>query len=141
LVVAASDYDIGLFFDGACPLCSREVAFIRRLDRQRRVRLVDIAAPDFDPAAVGRELGSLMARIHARLPDGTWLEGVEVFRRVYAAIGLGPLAALTRLPGFSWLTERAYDTFARNRLRWTGRCEEDVCTPRLRAESSPSPRA
>ena len=32
-----------------------------------------------------------MAQIHGRLPDGTWLQGVEVFRRLYAAIGFGSL--------------------------------------------------
>jgi predicted DCC family thiol-disulfide oxidoreductase YuxK len=128
------DYALELFFDGDCPLCSREVAFIRRLDRTRRIKLTDIAASDFDPTALGRDFGELMARIHARLPDGTWLEGVEVFRRIYAAIGLGPLAALTRVPGLSWLTERAYDTFARNRLSWTGRCDADVCTPRAHSK-------
>ena len=31
---------------------------------------------------------ALMDRIHARLPDGTIIDGVEVFRRLYAAVGL-----------------------------------------------------
>ena len=32
-----------------------------------------------------------------RLPDGTWVEGVEVFRRLYAAVGFTRLAAVSRL--------------------------------------------
>ena len=41
---------------------------------------------------------TLMAQMHGRLPDGTWLRGVEVFRRMYAAVGFGPLVFLSRLP-------------------------------------------
>jgi predicted DCC family thiol-disulfide oxidoreductase YuxK len=66
-----------------------------------------------------------MDRIHARLPDGRLIEGVEVFRRLYAAVGLGALVAPTRLPGVAHLLELAYRAFARNRLRLTGRCRED----------------
>jgi predicted DCC family thiol-disulfide oxidoreductase YuxK len=61
------------------------------------------------------------------LPDGRILEGVEVFRQLYAAVGFGPLVAVTRLPGISALLDRGYRYFARNRLRWTGRCEAGVC--------------
>ena len=62
-----------------------------------------------------------MARIHGVLPDGTVIEGVEVFRRAYAAVGLGWLIAPTRWPGCRRLTDLAHRIFARNRLRWTGR--------------------
>jgi predicted DCC family thiol-disulfide oxidoreductase YuxK len=52
-----------------------------------------------------------------------------VFRRLYAAVGFGPLVVLTRLPGISHLLEVAYRVFARNRLRWTGRCDDTCVAP------------
>lgn len=67
---------------------------------------------------------TLMERIHGRLRDGTVIEGVEVFRRLYAAVGFGPLVWLTRLPPIAQLLEVAYEIFADHRLRWTGRCDE-----------------
>jgi len=67
-----------------------------------------------------------MARIHGVLPDGTRIVGVEVFRRAYAAVGLGWLVAPTRWPLLRPLADAAYRWFARNRLRLTGRGE--VCT-------------
>jgi predicted DCC family thiol-disulfide oxidoreductase YuxK len=118
---------VEVFFDGACPLCAREVAFVRKLDRDGRVRFTDIAAPGFDAAAIGRTQAELMARIQGRLPDGTFIEGVEVFRRMYAATRLGPLVALTRLPGIAQLLDVGYRWFAKNRLRLTGRCEDGAC--------------
>jgi predicted DCC family thiol-disulfide oxidoreductase YuxK len=119
---------IRLLYDGDCPLCSREVGFLRARDRGRgRIRFEDIADPCFDPAGYGLDAQQVMARIHGVLPDGRVVEGVEVFRRAYAAVGLGWLLAPTRWPGIRRLADLAYRVFARNRLRWTGRataCEE-----------------
>ena len=121
-----------LLYDGECPLCRREVAALRRLDRGRgRLGLEDISAAGFDARAYGVSQADLMARIHGVLPDGRLVEGVEVFRRAYAAVGLGWLIAPTRWPLLRPLADAAYRAFARNRLRLTGRegaCE-DVCRP------------
>jgi predicted DCC family thiol-disulfide oxidoreductase YuxK len=125
---------VTVYFDGECPLCTREVDLVRRLDRRSRIRFTDIAAPGFDAAVIGRTHDELMARIHAQLPDGTLVEGVEVFRQMYGATGFGPLVSLTRIPGVSHLLDASYRWFAKNRLRITGRCDEDgACSPRLRA--------
>lgn len=122
-------WDIQVFYDGACPLCSREIAMLRRLDGKRgRIAFTDIAAKDFAPASYGTTMDDLMARIRGRLPDGTWVEGVEVFRRLYGAVGFGPFVWLSRLPGVSQALDVGYEVFAKNRLKWTGRCDADgVC--------------
>lgn len=121
-------HELELFFDGDCPLCRREVAMMRRLDRRARVLFTDIAAAGFDPAPLGRDRATLMASIQARLPDGSFVTGVEAFRRAYGALGFGPLVALSRLPLVAHFAECAYAVFARNRLRLTGRCNDDLCT-------------
>jgi predicted DCC family thiol-disulfide oxidoreductase YuxK len=122
-----------VYFDGDCPLCRREIAFLRRLDRSRNaIRFTDIAERGFDLAAHG--LGSLrhtdlMARIHGRSSDGEIVEGVEVFRRLYAAVGFGPIVAMTRFRPIAALLDAAYRWFATNRLRLTGRCDDEACRP------------
>ena len=128
-----SDPQLEVFFDGDCPLCTKEIDFVRRLDRKERVLFTDIAAPGFDAASIGRTQDDLMARIQARTADGSFIDGVEVFRRMYAAVGLSPLVALTRLPGITQLLDAGYRWFAKNRLRLTGRCDDGTCTPRARA--------
>ncbi len=127
---------IEVFFDGACPLCRREIALLRRLDRNREhIRFTDIDAPGFVPGAVGRTHAELMAEIHGRLPDGSLVTGVEVFRQLYAAVGFGALVAVTRLPGIRHVLDAAYAVFAKNRLRITGRCTDDSC--RVNARTRP----
>lgn len=129
-----------VFFDGECPLCVREINMIRRFDRRGRLVFTDIASTSFDAAATtGRTYDELMSRIHGRLADGTLVEGVEVFRQLYAAVGLGPLVALTRLPGISSLLDAAYRLFAANRLRLTGRCvkgDDGACSVAPRAQAN-----
>ena len=121
------NWTVEAFFDGECPLCLKEVQLLRRLDRKERIRWTDIASPDFDARSQGKTHEELMAKMHGRLPDGTWIEGVEVFRRLYSAVGLGPLVALSRIPGISHLADLGYRVFAKNRLRLTGRCQEGTC--------------
>lgn len=121
----ARDWDVEVFYDGDCPFCRREINLLRRWDRKKRIRFTDIVAADFNPAAYGMEFDQFMAAIQGRLPNGEWIHGVEVFRRLYSAIGLSWLVALTRWPGFRQGLDWAYRIFARNRLRWTGRCTTD----------------
>ena len=115
-------FEVEVFYDGECPLCMREIDMLRRRDQANKIAFTDIAAPGFDPAAVGLDYPTLMKRIHARLPSGELIEGVEVFRRLYSAVGFGGLVAVTRLPVVSQALDLAYELFAKNRLRLTGRC-------------------
>jgi predicted DCC family thiol-disulfide oxidoreductase YuxK len=125
---STSDFEVEVFFDGKCPLCSREIDMLRRMDTHSRIRFTDIAAPGFDPSALGLDMSALMSRIRARLPSGELLDGVEVFRRLYSAVGFAPVVALTRLPGVSKLLDLGYDWFAKRRLRLTGRCVDGTCS-------------
>ncbi len=123
-------FEVEVFFDGECPLCVREIDMLRWLDKKQRIRFTDIAVPTFDPATTGLSMTTLMDRIHGRLPSGELIEGVEVFRRLYGAVGLGFLLAWTKWPGLRALADWGYRTFAKNRLRLTGRCvknEDGVC--------------
>ena len=116
-----------VFYDGDCPLCMREIGMLERMDKRGRIKFTDIVAPEFSAEEVGVEFDKLMARIHGRLPDGTIVEGVEVFRHLYTAVGWTWPVALSRLPVVRGLLDMAYTLFAKNRLRFTGRCSEGEC--------------
>ncbi|TWT89070.1 hypothetical protein Mal64_25620 [Pseudobythopirellula maris] len=120
-------WEVEVFYDGDCPLCLREIRTLRWLDRKGRIRFTDLAAEGFDPAPLGKTEAELMAEIHGRLPSGEWVTGVEVFRRLYGAVGFGPLVPLTRLPGLRQGLDLAYRKFAKHRLWLTGRCKDGEC--------------
>jgi len=121
------NYDIEVFFDGDCPLCIREINMLRWLDKKNKIKFTDIAGPDFTEQRGTVAWQTLMDRIHGKLPDGTMIEGVEVFRHLYTAVGFGWIVAVTRWPGISHLLDWGYNIFAKNRLKWTGRCEDGSC--------------
>ena len=122
-----ANWQVEVFYDGECPLCLREIKMLRWMDRKKNIRFTDIADPAFCPADYRKTIQEFMDEIQGRLPDGSWIIGVEVFRRLYASVGLGPLVALTRLPGVSHGLDLGYRIFAKNRLRLTGRCNAGAC--------------
>lgn len=116
-------WHLELLYDGECPLCLREVNFLRRKDGDRGlISFVDIADETYDPDLhAGIDFETAMGTIHAILPDGTVIKNLEVFRRVYSILGMGWVYAPTRWPVLGPLCDRLYRIWARWRLQLTGR--------------------
>jgi len=105
-----------IFHDGDCPICRREIAFMRRRDRARRLHFIDIADPAFDPSVYGLDQESVMREIHGLDEQRQVIRGMELFRRAYTEIGLGALWSWTRWPVLRPLCDAAYRLFARFRV-------------------------
>lgn len=125
-----------VFYDEQCPLCRKEIRFIRRRDTNTRLKLTDISDPDFDPTSTKRSLDELMREIHGRYPDGTLVTGVEVFREIYQRIGLGIAVVPTRWFGVRWCMDQMYSLFASRRYRDAKRRMERNGCPIPQAKTS-----
>lgn len=104
-----------VWFDGACPLCTREIALMRRLDRRGNIIFVDIAkgADPFCPI----DRAVLLARFHAE-EDGVVHSGAAAFAAMWRAIPLlRPLGLVARNAAVLKLLEAAYRQFLRVRPR------------------------
>ncbi|NJL64874.1 MAG: DUF393 domain-containing protein [Methylacidiphilales bacterium] len=123
-----NSWQIKLLYDGECPLCVREVNFLKRRDAGRGlVAFVDIADINYNPEAnAGIDFQTAMGRIHAILPDGSIIKNVEVFRRIYETLGMGWIYAITKLPIIGFIADKIYAIWADFRLSLTGR--EDLST-------------
>jgi len=103
-----------VWYDGGCPLCLREIALMRRLDRRGRIRFVDAADPD---GSCPIDRCTLLARFHAR-EDGRMLSGAAAFAAMWRAIPLlAPLGQAARIPVVLRLLERLYLRFLKVRPR------------------------
>lgn len=97
-----------VMFDGACPLCLREIALYRRLKANEAISWVDVSAGNFQPPA-GMTKAQLLKRFHLITPDGELLSGAEAFVFVWNRLpGWRWLGFFSRLPGMLFLMERVY---------------------------------
>ena len=130
--MTTSPIALTLLYDGGCPLCLREVSFLRQRDRRGQIQFVDVDAADYAPEDWGGiTYRQAMARIHAIAADGTVLTDVAVFRAAYRLIGLGWVYAPTTWPLLGTLVDRVYGLWATHRLRLTGRADLDqLCAER-----------
>jgi predicted DCC family thiol-disulfide oxidoreductase YuxK len=118
-----AEWQIKLLYDGQCPLCLREVNFLRKKDAGRgRVAFVDIASDRYNPEDHGGvSFEAAMGRIHAVLPNGDVIQNVAVFRRVYDVLGMGWIYAPTAWPLVGPVIDGLYRIWADWRLKLTGR--------------------
>lgn len=108
-----------VYYDGACPLCSREIAAYQRSLGAEQLRWVDAAA--CPGPALGPQLPreAALARLHVRLPDGRLLSGAAAFVAIWQRLpAFHMLARLARLPGAVTVMEAAYRGFLALRPLW-----------------------
>ena len=127
-----------LLYDGACPLCLREVRFLRQRDARLHgaapwLAFVDVDAADYNPAEHGGiSYREAMGRIHALDGDGRVLTDVAVFRAAYRLIGLGWLYAPSGWPGLRQLSDGLYGLCG---AIATGACQQAGALTHLRFHS------
>lgn len=113
-----------MFYDGQCPLCSKEVAHYKRLaaDNGSQLRFVDISGADGGKdgelsRAFGVTNDVALERIHV-VEKGTLLTGVAGFVAVWKTLPYWKyLAKIFKAPGAVTLAEVAYNVFAQWRNR------------------------
>ena len=85
-----------VYYDGACPVCSREIALYRRQLGAEHLVWVDAASCPEADLGNGLSRASALSRFHVRRADGELVDGMHGF------------AALWRsLPRFAWVGRMA----------------------------------
>jgi predicted DCC family thiol-disulfide oxidoreductase YuxK len=119
-----------VLYDGACPLCRREIGVYRGLQPLQAdmpVCFVDVSDASLS-LPPGTSRAQLLARFHVRGRDGELLSGAQAFLALWAALpGWRWLARAGRVPGAAWVMERSYRLFLRWRpslQRWAVRLDK-----------------
>uniref|UniRef100_A0A7N0TWR5 Thiol-disulfide oxudoreductase DCC n=1 Tax=Kalanchoe fedtschenkoi TaxID=63787 RepID=A0A7N0TWR5_KALFE len=122
-VKSDSDWKIKMLYDGDCPLCMREVNMLRERNKEYgTIKFVDISSDDYSPEEhQGLEYETVMGKIHAIMSDGTVVTNVEAFRKLYEAVGLGWVYAITKYEPVATMADAVYNVWAKYRLPITGR--------------------
>ena len=98
-----------VWFDGACPLCRREILLFKKLDRRGAIRFEDVDRAD---AVCPLDRAELLSRFHAEERGYPVVSGAAAFAAMWRAIPLlRPFGEIARLPPFLWALDFAYRRF------------------------------
>jgi predicted DCC family thiol-disulfide oxidoreductase YuxK len=121
---------VQVWFDGACPLCVREIALMRRLDRRGAIAFLDVSTAE---TTCPIDRAALLARFHAREGDGPLLSGAAAFAAMWRAIPLlAPLGRAARWAPLLAALEALYIGFLRVRP-WLQRAVRPALPRKARA--------
>ncbi|MEZ9230725.1 thiol-disulfide oxidoreductase DCC family protein [Vibrio amylolyticus] len=125
--------DLTIFYDGTCPLCSKEMAALKKQDKKGRIKLVDIYSDEFAQyPQINADAANTV--LHAIDSTGQLILGLDVTYKAWDLVGKGWIYAPLRWPLIKPLADWCYLRFARNRYRvsyWlTGvsRCDSNSCS-------------
>ena len=128
------EFPLRIFFDGACPVCAREIAWYLRKDRAGRLEPVDISDAEFDAQPYGISQGEFLYELHVIDRAGHVFRGVEAFRAIWRAFPSSTtyrlLGEVLGLPVVNPLARLGYKVFARLRPQFPGRkskCAAGTC--------------
>jgi len=106
-----------VFYDGACPICRREIAAYKGMDGMDGIDWRDVSDEAFAEPGLDRE--AALARFHARTSEGEIVSGAKAFLAVWKrSPKLAPLARLLDRPPFVGVLEIGYRGFLRVRPLW-----------------------
>jgi demethoxyubiquinone hydroxylase (CLK1/Coq7/Cat5 family) len=112
-----------VLYDGACPLCRREIAVyqdLQPIDPRQTLKFADVSRADC-PLPYGGVRSDYLARFHVQRADGQVLSGAAAFVALWAALpGWRYLALAAKAPGATPVLELIYRAFLRIRPQLQG---------------------
>lgn len=115
--IKAADAATTVYFDGACPVCSREIAFYQRQSGGEDIAWVDVTRCGASSLPFGVTRETAMARFHVQ-SNGALDDGAAAFLALWRALpGFRWIGRLLSVPPLPWLLERGYRLFLKIRAR------------------------
>lgn len=108
-----------VYFDGACPVCSREIALYQGQSGAEQIRWVDVARCDVGELGPNLNREAALARLHMRRADGQLVSGAEAFTTLWQALPRWAwLGRWLSIRPVLWALEWAYRAFLWVRRTW-----------------------
>jgi predicted DCC family thiol-disulfide oxidoreductase YuxK len=108
-----------VYFDGACPVCRKEIEHYQRQRGAEAIAWVDASSCDAAALGPGLDRSRVLSRFHVREADGSLASGaaafVAIWRRLPAFAGLAVFASFRPVLA---LLDAGYAAFVRVRRLW-----------------------
>lgn len=118
---------VTVFYDGSCPLCTREVARWRKAPFDCQIEWLDITDNDEELISRGIDPGKAMLEMHTQTDSGKIFTSIESYALLFSQLPRWRyLARFITLPVVKQLLTYSYNGITRIRLRLAGRWPQ-VC--------------
>ncbi|MGR5169393.1 thiol-disulfide oxidoreductase DCC family protein [Vibrio astriarenae] len=127
--------ELVLYYDGKCPLCSKEMGHLRRHDKSGKLLLIDVHSERFQ-SQNSVTIEEAMLILHAIDHQGTLYLGLDAAHKAWSLLGKRRLYGPLRLPLIKPIADHLYVWFAKNRYRLSARllgkasCDSGRCYKR-----------
>ena len=111
--------ELVFFYDGMCPLCTKEVRLLKHWDTQHKIRFVDVQDEEIQKEFPQFSFEDLMAVLHVQTLQGEVYKGVEATIRAWQAAGKGGWVRWLNWWPICYFSRWAYAVFAKNRQRFS----------------------
>jgi len=104
-----------LFFDGSCPVCTKEIKLLKKYDKKEEIQFEDITLTDFPNRFGYIDLPNAEAILHGQLPDGSIITGMDVTFLAWEIVHRNTWMRALKLPIIRTMTDWVYFIFAKHR--------------------------
>ncbi len=118
-----------VFYDGLCPLCTKEISHYRKIDINKKIEFIDISNPNFDEKTYGLEGREFNKTFHVKDKSGEFKTAVDGFVAIWDELNcFKPLSYMAKNKVSRPLFDIGYCVFANVRpLFRNNECPEEVC--------------
>ncbi|MEJ2911556.1 thiol-disulfide oxidoreductase DCC family protein [Pseudoalteromonas sp. C12FD-1] len=123
-----------IFYDANCPLRNTEMQHLKDADTKHKIVLEDLNSCDFSARYPSVNKNKAMAILHAQLPSGEMIYGLDVTYQAWKTVGKYRWLKIFRLPIIRYFADVAYLFFAKHRqkisqlLMPSAQCSSGQCT-------------
>ena len=101
-----------VFFDGSCPICSKEINFYKMRAGADKLSWVDVSDEEIPIPIQTRSREELMARFHVLSSSGELVSGGAAFAELWASLpAFKTFGKIFKLPVLRFLIDVGYDIF------------------------------
>ena len=127
------DNNIKVFFDGGCPVCSREIQFYRRKAAGARIQWINLRLVPESDLPVGYSREALLKRFHIEHSDAGIVSGALAFAYLWQEMfRWGWIVRVVKLPIVRETCDLSYKGFLFLRRIFIQRTHSDLDTHNVR---------
>lgn len=125
----SGNFDLNVYYDGLCPLCTKEIDIYREKTGSDKINFIDISKPNFNALEEGLDPSRVQKYFHVKKKDASVLTGVDAFIAIWECLDIWrPLQTFAKSTITRPFFDIGYIVFAKVRpIFRRSECENGVC--------------